>query len=279
MLDINGDLAVDLLYQDQNKNTILALADKSQEIQGVFTKQNFFDTYVIPSSQDSNCADPNTTDLFSLPHSNSFIDLTGDCLPDLFITRQTAPPGSSSIQNYFEIYAQQIVNDVQLYCLVKSQTGSIGNPSEMPLIDFADVNRDAMPDLVFYNENKITVLYNQYMAVKPSEAATNLCQAQTATSQLASSKIFANYSDYNGESNDNVLVSTVYTNDAPGSAKLNGIVTASPFVPGRLRMIDINQDGFPDAVFVQSFTSSTGNDYTAAQILINFENENGARDF
>ena len=147
-----------MLYQDQNQNIILALADKSQEIQGVFTLQNFFDTYVIPSSQDPNCADPNTTDLISLPHSNSFIDLTGDCLPDLFMTRQTAAPGSSKIHNYFEIYSQQIVNDVQKYCLVKSQSGSItpdtnsaGNPNDMPLIDFADVNRDAMPDLVFYH--------------------------------------------------------------------------------------------------------------------------------
>lgn len=77
-------------------------------------------------------------------------------------------------------------------------TNASGQPNEMPLIDFADVNRDAMPDLVFYHQNQITVLYNQYEAVLPDEAQTNLCQSMTLTSQLANSKIFADYSDFNG---------------------------------------------------------------------------------
>ena len=52
---------------------------------------------------------------------------------------------------------------------------SDGTPNQMPLIDFADVNRDAMVDMVFYRDGAITVLYNQYEAVSHKDAQENLC--------------------------------------------------------------------------------------------------------
>ena len=50
---------------------------------------DFFDQYVISPSEDQNCAAPNKNDIISVPNSNAFIDFNGDCLADIFLTRQT----------------------------------------------------------------------------------------------------------------------------------------------------------------------------------------------
>lgn len=72
------------------------------------TNHSFFD-YILTSSDDSNCKDPSTTDMFSIPHSNSYIDLDGDCMPDIFLTRQYTDSNGVT-QFYYEIYSQQVVN-------------------------------------------------------------------------------------------------------------------------------------------------------------------------
>ena len=51
--------------------------------------ESFFDTFVLDSSDNSDCLDPNTSDIISIPNSNAFIDLNGDCVPELILTRQT----------------------------------------------------------------------------------------------------------------------------------------------------------------------------------------------
>lgn len=55
-----------------------------------FNIDNFYDDYVIANSEDENCIDPNQKDMISVPHSNSFLDLDGDCMPDIFLTKQVA---------------------------------------------------------------------------------------------------------------------------------------------------------------------------------------------
>ena len=42
--------------------------------------------FLITSTEDPNCMDLNPTDTIAAPNSNAFIDLDGDCLPDLFLT-------------------------------------------------------------------------------------------------------------------------------------------------------------------------------------------------
>jgi integrin alpha FG-GAP repeat containing protein 1 len=51
--------------------------------------------------------DPVAGDLISAPHSNSFLDLDGDCMPDIFLQKQRIKfntPRPSSYENYYEIY-------------------------------------------------------------------------------------------------------------------------------------------------------------------------------
>lgn len=46
-----------------------------------------FSEFLISSEENKNCVDPNPDDMIASPHSNSFIDLDGDCIPDIFLTK------------------------------------------------------------------------------------------------------------------------------------------------------------------------------------------------
>ena len=46
-----------------------------------------FSRFLLSSTEDDNCLDANLDDQISDPHSNSFVDLNGDCIPDIFLTR------------------------------------------------------------------------------------------------------------------------------------------------------------------------------------------------
>ena len=45
--------------------------------------KSFFTEFALTPDQNSDCAPLNTDDIISLPNSNSFVDLNGDCIPDL----------------------------------------------------------------------------------------------------------------------------------------------------------------------------------------------------
>lgn len=57
-----------------------------------FTHKSFIDNFVISNKENADCRDPSKTDMISIPNSNAFIDFNGDCIADLFITRQTGSP-------------------------------------------------------------------------------------------------------------------------------------------------------------------------------------------
>jgi len=46
-----------------------------------------FSEFLVKSSENSKCLDPSADDIISTPHSNSFADLNGDCMPDIFLTK------------------------------------------------------------------------------------------------------------------------------------------------------------------------------------------------
>lgn len=59
-----------------------------------------FSDYVLTSKDNSMCLDPNFSDIISTPHSNSYLDLNGDCMPDIFLTKVNA----LTKEPYFQIY-------------------------------------------------------------------------------------------------------------------------------------------------------------------------------
>jgi len=86
----------------------------------------FFDTFVVKNADNSDCKTPNTSDIISIPNSNAFIDLNGDCVPELMITRQDGSNadrqnGSTAVKTYYEIYSQTFVNNKSMYCLASQE--------------------------------------------------------------------------------------------------------------------------------------------------------------
>ena len=59
-----------------------------------------FSEFLLANKEDENCLDASSTDVVSTPHSNSFVDLNGDCNPDIFMTRIDKQSG----EMYYEIY-------------------------------------------------------------------------------------------------------------------------------------------------------------------------------
>ena len=89
---------MDLLYQGPGEAGVQVILGSRRNSQK-WEKQDFFSNYVLKSSENADCKDPNISDMISIPNSNAFIDLNGDCVPDVVLTRQSA-----SGETYYEVY-------------------------------------------------------------------------------------------------------------------------------------------------------------------------------
>ena len=99
---------MDLLYQTPTDGVKVALGSRTD--MDLYTETAFFSDYVLTSAENADCKTPNTHDMISMPNSNAFIDLNGDCVPDLLLTRQTDTPeamldGTKTVNTYYEIYS------------------------------------------------------------------------------------------------------------------------------------------------------------------------------
>jgi hypothetical protein len=83
-----------------------------------------------------------------------------------------------------------------MYCLVQtdsfSDLGITGGP-DVPLVDFLDVDRDAMPDMVFFKDSSVYTFYNKHSAVGAQE--TNLCKHEINPSYFKENPLFTKFLD------------------------------------------------------------------------------------
>ena len=87
---------MDILFQDPIDGIKVALGNSSNDAS---FNTVFFTEFIITSNDDPNCIDQNVEDVVSIPNSNAFIDLDGDCLPDLFLTM------TNGKNSYYRTYA------------------------------------------------------------------------------------------------------------------------------------------------------------------------------
>ena len=112
-------------------------------------------------------------------------------MPDIFMTRI-----DWSGKPYYEIYMQKIVDEKQKYCLKvtnqhfqapKQQIST--SDSNIPLIEFYDINRDGMPDMLYFHRGSLIVHYNKLRPKLPLAYALayeqNLCYSQDELSEDA----------------------------------------------------------------------------------------------
>lgn len=108
--------STDFIYQDgssEEPKLKVALGKSKDSSQFEFKD---FSEFLITNAEDKNCLDWNEADLISTPHSNTYVDLNGDCIPDIFLTRID----KNTQELYYEVYTQKLVNKKHKYCLVKT---------------------------------------------------------------------------------------------------------------------------------------------------------------
>jgi hypothetical protein len=117
-------------------------------------------------NEDPACLATAPSSVLSRPHSAAFLDLYGDCMPDLFLTTETFDVQGNSTGFRYEIYSQVLLaNGTQRYCLVQTDAFA----GEPPLVAFADMDRDGMTDMVYYADRAIYTLYNKRRANPASD--------------------------------------------------------------------------------------------------------------
>ena len=156
----------------------------------------------------------------------------------------------------------------------------------MPFIEIADFNRDGMLDMAFATEKGVlNILLNQLSA--PGPKSTNLCNDVDDTAQLAKGNIFPSFpfsADQEG-----VIQEALETKSGEQDMKITyaGITPSMPAtstsagVPGRMRVSDIDQDGYPDFAITMNFLDETKQNaavpHTRTVMLMNKSNEDGDR--
>ncbi len=63
---------------------------------------------------------------------------------------------------------------------------------EIPLIGFSDIDRDGMPDMVFFTDSSLHVFYNKFEANGVYES--NLCKQAYETKSLIDNEFFSKFS-------------------------------------------------------------------------------------
>mgnify|MGYP001595550631 CR=1 FL=1 len=93
-----------------------------------------------------------------------------------------------------------------MYCLVSTDyIPTNTNDGLMPIIDFSDLDRDAMTDMIFYCNEKIYTFYNRYQANPVS--AEDLCKGPTDSKNLSAYSIFTPFAQSQNDSHVlNILI-------------------------------------------------------------------------
>lgn len=152
---------------------------------------------------------------------------------------------------------------------------------DIPFVDFTDVDRDGMMDMIFFHEGKIYTYYNMHSHVDFEGGATlselYLCKKWNETE---AGPIFADYKDVLANKfTEHVMIQDLNLKKRDGGfleddENINDIVT--PFFslrqkfPGRIRTADINIDGYPDIFVTFEIVSPEKGIQNKAYPLMNF---------
>lgn len=211
LLDINGDLLLEVLVPDTKEAKVYKFTYGLQEI-------NQIGGFVSNSTE---CLSYESV-VFSSPHSIGFVDLNKDCLADLFLTvyKQGVV--------YFEVWLN-MMNGV--YCKVQSDVAPEGTRQ----VTFVDIDRNGSEDIVFpvcIGENcskkqEIHIVFNR------NDNSQDCSYSKVSSSDFKFLDLSA-------------LASTDYKTIIPVTS--NTFFAFNSDFPVTLRFGDFNLDGYPDAL-------------------------------
>ncbi|EFA85052.1 putative integrin alpha FG-GAP repeat-containing protein [Heterostelium album PN500] len=220
-LDCNGDLRIDLLGVDS----------KGARTLWINQENDYFTTYQQGSSQ--------ILQNISSPHSNSFVDLNGDCLADMFITS-----GSSKDDT---LTGEIWLNDKSNGYNFDSRTFPL--PRGAGQITFADFDGDGDLDMLYpvcwppENCSEVNDLYLVYNSQKPVCASSLFpkanCRAQNALCQADPNFSFSNTTGADG-------TTLIIPKEAFGGYLF--YFNLSVGISNIIHYGDYNIDGYPDII-------------------------------
>lgn len=257
-MDINSDTYVDMVFNDNSftGNYPIRVALYNTETRDFeSTTLGLFDTYLYENTTQGCLAVINKSTLrLSKPNFSTLADMNADCVSDLYMTVDTGAgdlTGLSMIATRIETATQGYMR----YCSIESDNlAALEYTSPV----FADFNNDAAIDKIFYktDTNAIHIFYNSIGANGPS--SSNLCRSMPTLKYNEENNYFQSLTIYGGEPDITAIenVSGLYANP---------LVAA--FIPGQLRVADLDSNGYPD--IVTTFKDADGDPVSA--VLINSE--------
>lgn len=126
------------------------------------------------------------------------------------------------------------------------------------MVDFADIDRDGMHDMIFFKDSSIYTFFNKYSANSESEA--NLCKQAYDSKHLVDNEIFSKFSQV-GADKYNIVRQYLFF----GTEEVKSLASSTTAFPGRFHIGDIDADGYPDLLI----TGRVSADRTQTAIFMN----------
>ncbi|KAK4688706.1 integrin alpha FG-GAP repeat containing protein 1, partial [Tremellales sp. Uapishka_1] len=183
------------------------------------------------------------------PHSSAFLDIDGDCLPDLVLHCGEPRSTRKSVQIWLN-------RGPAGYILSKTYDLPRGSGP----LSFADMNRDGTLDMVFHtcarhskasgigSDCQINIVYNRQVPLCASESS-KVDKEGTVLCRGFGELCLATDFDFSFESIQTIPLSTLFPSHT-GSADLLLHPPSSPHIALPLRPGDYNLDGYPDLLIL-----------------------------
>lgn len=224
ILDINGDMSLDILYNTVNETGQVSAYILEECLDNSYVSNPLL-RYKFQSAV--HCLNP-TNEVLSTPHSVAFVDLNGDCLADMFLTTV-----NSEGEVFFEVWLNMKNGE---YCVVQISKA----PRGAGQVSFADVDGNGEEDLVFWVCTGEKCQENSYIQVAFNDnQAPSLCLFENSA---ISTHVFVpfelNYTQFTSKSLIVPLPS--HHHFAPTSADM----------PLRIQTGDFDEDGYPELLLL-----------------------------
>ncbi|KAI8873036.1 hypothetical protein GQ42DRAFT_113404, partial [Ramicandelaber brevisporus] len=231
VFDYNGDMKPDFLgYQFSSSGSLKVWSNIANG--------------TTSASWTSSTPLPDASSLYSLlanPHSSAFVDLNGDCLPDLFLVCQE----SSDDPINYQMWINSNEKDAKF---TYYDGGKLSDYPSSALVSFVDVDSNGSIDLVYpeckgTNDCKINIVYN-YSKKEPNKTPST-------SNQCIKDDQF-DLDIKNGEANGNKVVVDISGNVYKDEMLLSLDKSFSGKYPLPIRFGDMDFDTYPDAMAIMT---------------------------
>ena len=255
--DFDGDFFPDLLYQDDEGIKL------TFQTANPFQHNTYkFDDYVLKSGVVSKkCIEPPPERVLASPGTVAYIDMDGDWVADIVMTTKDPSTNQVFLEIYMTILSKEEVHDPGFnfktrYWLIKR----VPLPEDIdPILQIADFDREGMVDILGYSPSK-KAIYIFLNGLKPrTDEQIGLCKSMNVLDQ---DDVMFPALDGDTSVKDTEFVMMHKIAKIPYFNALHG---HSDLFPPRLRIGDINADGYPD--IIATFELSGHNAFPA--VLIN----------